>query len=466
MALRRAAYDALLEWKRSSECTALLVDGARQIGKTFLVDAFCRAEYELQVKVDFIEDAGARLRYSKVKSAEQLVDLLSLELGRSLKPGATVVFFDEVQAAPEVVTLSKYLVQDGRFDVIMSGSMLGTELQGIRSLPVGYLRIVDMFPMTFEEFCWAQGVPDTIMSQISSSFERRVLVDEPIHQVMLQLFRRYLVVGGMPAAVQGSVSGKRDLGAVREVLEDLVRLYREDIAKYAGDRSLQVKAIFEEIPAQLAKENKRFQLQSVGKDAKFDRYANDFAWLVSARAALKVDNVTEPKPMLSRTAERNRFKLYCSDVGMLVSQYPAQTAMSALVGEKSVNFGAVYENFVAQELAAAGVGLYYHRHSRRGEVDFLVERACGDVLPIEVKSGKDYKLHTALNNLLGTEEFGISEAFVLSEANVSVGERCGKKVVYLPLYMMGLVAKLGDSREASADILGSIELPPIEWPTD
>lgn len=375
------AYDAFLEWKQSNRRTALLVDGARQIGKTFLVDSFCRVEYELQVKVDFIEDADARRRYAKVGSAEQLIDFLTLELGQPLKPGTTVVFFDEAQAAPEVVTLSKYLVQDGRFDVVMSGSMLGTELQGIRSLPVGYLRIVDMFPLTFEEFCWAQGVPETVLAQIRSSFEQRSPVDEPIHQVMLQLFRRYLAVGGMPAAVQRSISGKRDLGAVREVLNDLVRLYREDIAKYAGNRSPQVKAIFDEIPTQLAKENKRFQLQSVSKNAKFDRYANDFAWLTAARAALKVENVTEPKSMLARTAETNRFKLYSSDVGMLVAQYPAETAMAALMGEKSVNFGAVYENFVAQELAAAGVDLYYHRHSKRGEIDFLVERAFGGVCP-------------------------------------------------------------------------------------
>ena len=324
--------------------------------------------------------------------------------------------------APEVVTLSKYLVQDGRFDVVLSGYMLGTELRGIRSMPVGYLRILDMFPLSFEEFCWVQGVPDTILSQVRTCYEEKIPVDAPVHDALIQLFRRYLVIGGMSAAVQKSITGKRDLGAVREVQTDLARLYREDIAKYAGTRSPQVKAIFQEIPAQLSKENKRFQLKAVAKEAKYDRFANDFAWLIAACAALKVDNVSDPRPMLARTAEGNRFKLYSSDVGMLVAQYPDQTAMSALMGERSVNFGAVYENFVAQELAAAGVELYYYHHSKRGEVDFLMEKATGEILPIEVKSGKDYKLHTALNNLLVTSEFGISEAVVLTEANCRTSE--------------------------------------------
>lgn len=462
--LKRKAYDDLLDWKRSADHGALLVTGARQIGKTYLVDEFARVEYDLRIKIDFIEDGDARARYSSVESADQLIDLLSLELGREPVPGKTLVFFDEVQQAPEIVTLSKYLIRDGRFDVVMSGSMLGTELKGVKSLPVGYLRIEDMFPLTFEEFCWAQGVPDSVSSQVKECFEKRRPVDEGIHDLLIKLFRRYLIVGGMPAAVQRSVSGSRDLGAVREVQSDLVRLYREDISKYAGRRSLQVKAIFDEISSQLSKENKRFQINALASKGKYDRFANDFAWLVSAGAALKVDNVTDPKPMLARTAERNRFKLYSFDMGMLVARYPAEVAMAALLGEKSVNFGAVYENYVAQELAAAGVGLYYYHHSKRGEVDFLMEKAEGGVLPIEVKSGKDYKLHTALNNLLGTEEFRIPEAVVLSEANVSVQKKMGKRIVNLPLYMVGLVAAQGSSDTASRDLLRNVVLDPIEWP--
>ncbi len=461
--LKRKAYQDLLEWKQQKGRGALLVTGARQIGKTYLLEEFARNEYETCVKIDFVKDAEAKSRYTAVTDPGQAIDLLSLELGRPLIPGKTLIFFDEVQEAPEVVTFSKYLVQDGRFDLALSGSMLGTELSGIRSLPVGYLRILDMAPLTFEEFCWAQGVPDSILQAIRNCFADRLPLPDAVHGSLTKLFDRYLVVGGMPEAVCRSIEGTRDLGSVRQVQDDLVRMYREDIIKYAKKRAPQVQAIFDALPSQLNKENKRFQLQSIGSEAKYDRFANDFAWLVAACAALKVVNVTDPKPMLARTAEQNRFKLYSSDVGMLMAQYPPAMAMAALLGEKSVNFGAVYENYVAQELSAAGVPLYYYHHSKRGEVDFLVETTEGNVLPIEVKSGKDYKLHTALNNLLSTAEYGINEAVVLSRANVSVEERAEGKMLYLPLYMGGLVAELGASRASAKSILGNVHLDPIEW---
>ncbi len=463
--LKRKAYEDILEWKQRSSHGALLVTGARQIGKTYLLEEFARNEYESYVKVDFVKDAEARNRYQAVTDSSQAIDLLSLELGRPLVPGKTLVFFDEIQEAPEILTLSKYLVQDGRFDLALSGSMLGTELSGVRSLPVGYLHILDMAPLTFEEFCWAQGVPDSILQNVRDCFANRTPLPDSVHSSLIKLFDRYLVVGGMPEAVCRSIEGTRDLASVRQVQDDLVRQYREDIIKYAKKRAPQIQAIYDALPSQLNKENKRFQLKSIESEAKYDRFANDFAWLVATCAALKVVNVTDPKPMLARTAEPNRFKLYSSDVGMLMAQYPPSAAMAALVGEKAVNFGAVYENYVAQELSAAGVGLYYYHHSKRGEVDFLTETIEGKVLPIEVKSGKDYKLHTALNNLLSTAEYGIDEAVVLSRANVSTETRNGGKVSYLPLYMGGLVAEQGVSRASSKSVLKNVHLDPIDWGT-
>ena len=244
---------------------------------------------------------------------------------------------------------------------------------------------------------------------------------------------------------------------------DLLSLYREDIAQYAGNRSLQVKAIYDAIPTQLDKENKRFQLKTLKDGARFERYANGFAWLVAARSVLRTVNVTEPKPMLARTEEQGRFKLYLSDVGMLLASYPAEVAMAAISGERSVNFGSVYENVVAQELAALRSPLRYYHHSRKGEVDFLIETRKGAVLPIEVKSGKDYKFHTAFNSLLGTDEYGIEEAVVLSEANVSQGRRAGKTVHYLPLYMVGLVAAEASTPVTDSGALKGVRLDPIDF---
>lgn len=439
--LKRDAYEMLSDWKRNSKGRALLVNGARQTGKTFLIEQFARQEYPDFIKVDFLKNDVAAAALSRAESFEQVIDLLSLMSGKKVMPGNTLIFLDEVQEAPNLITLSKYLVQDGRFDIIMSGSLLGVELNHVKSLPVGYLRTETMYPLSFAEFCNAQGVPASVVESVREAFEEKQPVPQGFHDRLVQLFRLYLVVGGMPRAVQEHLDTKGDLGAVREVQNELVELYKEDIAKHAGDRALQVKAIFDAMPSQLDKENKRFQLQALKKEAKFDRFANDFAWLVSANAALKVTNITDPRPMLKRSEELGRFKLYQADVGMLMSRYRSTTAIAALAGAKSVNFGAVYENAVAQELAAAGVPLHYYRNSRKGEVDFIVETDDGAALPIEVKSGKDYRRHAALNNLMETDEYGISRAYVLSEANVSAVRRGRGAVFYLPLYMLPLIAE-------------------------
>ena len=440
---KRSFYNNLLEWKRENSTQkrkALLVCGARQIGKTFLIDQFAKNEYDNVIKIDFIQNSQAKASFQSITSSKGAVEVLSLTLGKKLQPEKTLVFLDEVQEVPEVVTFAKYLVQDGRFDLVLSGSLLGVELKNVRSLPVGYMKILNMTPMSFEEFCWASGVPNFALEHVKNCYTSKEPVDAPIHQNFINLFRHYLITGGMPEAVQVQLNSNSDLGSVREELQEIVRLYREDISKYSQSRTLQIKAIFDAIPTQLAKENKRFQIKDIKSNAKFDRLEGNFSWLISSGAALKALNVTEPKLMLQRTAQNTRFKLFAADVGMLLAQYPAQVSIDALVGKKSINFGAVYENFFAQELKNAGVKLYYYRNSKKGEVDFLVETQAGKIIPVEIKSGKDYKSHRALNNLLETKEYGIEQAVVLSEDNVSMGQKAGKSVYYLPIYMAGLLA--------------------------
>lgn len=456
--LEREAYKAFLDWKSNNTGKALLVDGARQIGKTFLVEQFAKCEYETFIKIDFLQDSLAATALANATDAKQVTELLSLISGKRVIPGETLVFFDEIQEAQNLLTFSKYLVQDGRFDVVMSGSLLGVELKHVRSLPVGYLRTETMHPLNFAEFCAAQGVPASVATSVRTCFEQKTPVPQMFHEKLVQLFRLYLVIGGMPKAVQTHIDSKGDLGAVRDVQRELVELYREDMAKHAGERALQVKAIFDALPSQLDKENKRFQLQSLKKEGKFERYANDFAWLVSAGAALKTTNITDPRPMLKRSEEQNRFKLYQADTGMLMSRYRATAGLAALSGASSANFGAVYENAVAQELAAAEVPLHYYRNSRKGEVDFIVETDDGSALPIEVKSGKDYRRHTALNNLMGTSEYGIKKAYVLSEANVSADQRNNGTVFYLPLYMLPFIAE-----EARGSQLANVKVKAPSW---
>ena len=456
MILKRAAYESLLEWKASlgpaapslgaaggaPPRRALLLDGARQVGKTHLIEQFGKTEYDHFVKVDFLADERAADLLGSARDVHQVTERLSLLAGRPLAEGDTLVFFDEVQEAPNLFTFSKYLADDGRFDLAMSGSMLGVELASARSFPVGYLHELRLWPLTFEEFCWSAGVPEGALSEVGECCREARPVDDAVHERLIDLFRIYVVVGGMPAAVSAYHDSLFDLSAVRGTLSDLTALYRDDIAKYAGGRALQVKSIFDAMPSQLAKENKRFELKSLRSQARFERFANDFAWLVAAGAALKVNSVTEPRVPLARTQEEARFKLFPSDVGMLMSMYPPAVSQAAVAADRDVNFGAVYECAVAQELSAAGLELRYWRSSQKGEVDFLVEGPDGSVLPIEVKSGKAYKRHMALNNLLGEDAYGISEAVVLSEANVSCAERVGKRLRYLPLYMAAHLASL------------------------
>ena len=436
----RAAYSTLMDWKQNNRNKALLIDGARQIGKTYLIEHFAQNEYRNWIKVDFLTDSSAARTLAAAQSTQQVIEALSLITGKRISSG-TLVFFDEVQEAQNIVTLSKYLVQDGRFDVILSGSMLDVELKHVKSFPVGYLRIETMYPLSFEEFCRALNVPDSVLAMVDECYTKKTPLESAVHDRLIRLFRLYLVVGGMPEAVQTYISSSNDLGAVREKQQELLRLYREDIAKYAPERALQIKTIFDAIPSQLDKESKRFQIKSIDGTPRYERYANDFAWLVGAKAALKTTNITDPRPMLERSEEKGRFKLYQSDVGMLMARYRSNVALAALAGEKRVNFGAVYENAVAQELAAANVPLHYFHSSRVGEVDFIAETDAGDVVPVEVKSGKDYKRHVALNNLMKSREHAIEYAYVLSEGNVSAEKREGGTVHYLPLYMLPAIAR-------------------------
>lgn len=450
--LERDAYRSLLDWKSSGQGQALLVTGARQIGKTFLIDEFGRREFDSVIKVDFINDPRALRLFGNAGSAQDLIERLTLRASQPIVPGKTLLFFDEVQEAPNVVALSKYLVQDGRFPLVMSGSMLGTELRHVSSLPVGYMRTLDMFPLSFMEFARSQGVASSLLESLRGHFEAMTPVDSALHEELVRLFRLYLVVGGMPQAVTSFIDSRGDLNAVRSVQGELMRLYREDISKYTGSRAIHVKAVFDAIPTQLNKENKRFELKTLADNAMFARFAKDFAWLVAAGAALKTNCVTEPKHMLARTEEQNRFKLYQSDTGMLFSAFPPETALDALSGARAVNFGSVYENAVAQELAAAGIPLRYYRSNRHGEVDFLAETARSSVVALEVKSGKDYKRHSALNNLLGSHEYGVEAAYVLSEGNLAEGEKAGKPVHYIPLYMLPFLTEaLPSARGAGSE---------------
>ena len=345
-------------------------------------------------------------------------------------PGETLIFFDEVQECPEMVTAIKFLVEEGSYRYVMSGSLLGVELKDIRSVPVGYLTEKEMFPLDFEEFAQAIGMSKEVMAHVKACYETIKPVDEIVHNKLNDLVRLYLLVGGMPEVVQKYIN-TNNLQIVRATQLDIMHLYTKDISKYDPQNKLYIKDIFELIPSELNAKNKRFILKALNEKAKFERYSNSFLWLADAGVALPVFNVEEPRLPLKLGEQRNLFKLFLSDVGLLASQYAANIAIEILTGDAKINYGAIYENFAAQELRAHGYNLYYFNNKKQGELDFVVENK-DSILPIEIKSGKDYKRHNALSNVILNDEYNISEAIVFSNGNI---ESEGK-VLYMPIYML------------------------------
>lgn len=421
------------EWLKSSD-KALLVTGARQIGKTWLIrEEIAKSGYR-KFEVNFIDQPDL-VDYLNVKmSADEFLVKLKMIMPEDCKPQETVVFFDEIQKCPEIVTKIKFLVEEGSFKYVMSGSLLGVELKGIASVPVGYLTVLRMYPMDFEEFMIANNVSKTTLEMLKEKFETCQPVDEFIHQKLLSLFFIYLIVGGMPDAVKTYIATK-DIREVDKVQRDIVALYKEDFSQYESeDKKLKLISIYDIIPAELNKQNKKFVFTMLDKELKFDRYENSFLWLKDAGVALPVYNVEAPVIPLKASKSSNVFRLFSNDTGLLTSAYPAEIKLELINKNSEVNNGAHFENAVAQQLTANGLEPYFCKKKNIGELDVLVELG-GKVVPIEVKSGKAYKAHKALDNFMKIPDYHIEKAYVLSVANV---EQEGT-VIYLPIYMCYLL---------------------------
>ena len=421
------------EWLKRSD-KALLVTGARQIGKTWLIREEIAKSGYCKFEVNFIDQPDL-VDYLNVKmSANEFLVKLKMIMPEDCKPQETVVFFDEIQKCPEIVTKIKFLVEEGSFKYVMSGSLLGVELKGITSVPVGYLTVLRMYPMDFEEFMIANNVSKTTLEMLKAKFETCQPVDEFIHQKLLSLFFIYLIVGGMPDAVKIYIATK-DIREVDKVQRDIVALYKEDFSQYESeDKKLKLISIYDIIPAELNKQNKKFVFTMLNKELKFDRYENSFLWLKDAGVALPVYNVETPVIPLKASKSSNVFRLFSNDTGLLTSAYPAETKLELINKNSEVNNGAHFENAVAQQLTANGLEPYFCKKKNIGELDVLVEMD-GKVVPIEVKSGKAYKAHKSLDNFMKISDYHIEKAYVLSVANM---EQEGS-VVYLPIYMCYLL---------------------------
>jgi len=431
--LERRIKQEIRDFLDSDRKEALMVTGARQVGKTYIIRECAKEIYKNIVEINFVENQQAVKLFENITGSKDILLRLSALTDVPMIPGQTLIFFDEVQECPEIVTAIKFLVEDGQYRYILSGSLLGVELKDIRSVPVGYLSILEMYPLDFREFCEANRVSQTVMDKLKECFEKKQPVDELIHEKMMELFRLYLIVGGMPAVVDAYIR-TNNLKEVLRIQQGIVQLYYKDIAKYDKDNKLYLDEIFSLIPSELNNKNKRFIMKDLNENFRFSRYENSFIWLKEAGVALPVYCVQKPELPLLLSKSTNLFKLFLSDVGLLASMYVDGLQLKILSREKDINFGAIYENVAVQELKAHGFELYYFNSKKQGELDFVIEYQ-GNVLPLEIKSGKAYTRHNALDNVLKDERYAVPQALVFCNENISTVD----KIVYLPIYMIGFL---------------------------
>ena len=435
MELQRRISSQIRDWYENSS-KALLIKGARQVGKTHVIRTTLDTIGCDYIEFNLIETPEAANILKEASSVDELIMGLSTLTDKQFIKGKTVIFIDEVQKYKEMVTRIKFLVDEGSFRYVLSGSLLGVEISNLESAPVGYLTTYEMYPLDFEEFLQITNISQEVLNHLRQSFANRTPVMETINKKMLSLFDQYLVVGGMPEAVS-RFAATYNVNDVLSIHKDIIDLYKLDFTQYeTEDKRLMLSNIYELVPAELLKQNRRFAVTDIKKGLHFERVESSFLWLQNAGVVISVYNATEPRTPLKLNEKQSLFKLYLSDVGMLTSIYGMDTKTKILSKDKHQNGGGLYENAVASELANRGFSLYYHNSRRLGELDFVVEYQ-GRSLPIEVKSGKDYTVHSALSNCVNNPEYDIDEAFVFADCNV---EKKGK-ITYLPIYMTCFMEK-------------------------
>lgn len=412
----------------------LLVDGARQVGKTYIIRHAGNKLFKNFIEINMVEDGfGGRL-FADIRTVEDFYLQVSMLAGNRMgKKEDTLIFIDEIQAYPHLLTLLKFLSQDDRFHYIASGSLLGVTLFETSSIPMGSIRKIRMYPLDFEEFLYANGVGEAVVAMMREKFERRESLDAATHEKMMDMFRKYLLVGGMPDAVNTYLAEK-NIQSVREIQSEIHDYYAADASKYETERRLKIRRIYDLVPSNMEQKKKRVVAQNIEnkKGKTFHDYEDEFEYLISAGIALNVQAISNPVFPLIESSGKNLLKLYLNDVGILTGILYGNNIRAILDDEKSINLGSVYESAVACELIAHGYKLYYYDNRSRGEVDYLIDDYDSlSVVPIEVKSGKDYTVHSALTHFVGNEDYHIKKAFVVSNEREVIQKG---KITYLPIY--------------------------------
>ena len=427
--------EALIEAHLTSDSQKiLLIDGARQVGKTYLIRYVGQKLFENFIEINLVEDSLGDRLFAETRTVEDLYLQISMLAGERMKQKEnTLIFLDEIQAYPHLLTLLKFLSQDGKFTFIASGSLLGVTLSQTTSIPMGSIRKVRMFPLDFEEFLYANGMSRMAVSAMRKKFEKREALDEATHNKMMDFFRKYLLVGGLPDAVNSYLSD-HNIQLVREIQREIHDYYAADASKYDEEKKLKIRRIYDLIPSNMENKKKRVVAKRIeGKKGKcFGEYQDEFDYLVSAGIALNVRAISTPVFPLLESSGKNLLKLYLNDVGILTGLLYGNNIRAVLSDQTSVNLGSVYESVVASELIAHGYQLFYYDNRTKGEVDYLIDDYESlSAVPIEVKSGKDYTVHSALNTFVQNEDYHLKKAFVVSNERKVTTQG---KVTYLPIY--------------------------------
>ncbi len=444
MLLKRKIYDTLVNWKKENGKSALLIEGARRVGKTTVVKEFAKNEYKSFILIDFsIASDEIKSLFNKYASnLDEFFFLLSAISGVTLYERDSLIIFDEVQLFPEARQLIKHLVYDNRYDYIQTGSLLGLKRNVKDILIPSEERTIKMYPLDFEEFCWALK-KEELFAIIKKHFNELKPLKE-LHSTIMKLFRTYILIGGMPQAVLEYIN-TNDYNNVDRIKRDILTLYRNDIAKYANGYEHKVLSIFDEIPSQLSKHEKKFTLNSIEKSARFRDYEDAFMWLNKAMITNPCYNATDPNVGLSLYKDRLTLKMYMGDTGLLLSHaFDEESEMSAEISKKiitdklSINNGMIFENIVAQMLVAKGKKLYfYSRYDKKSsqntmEIDFLIRdfKNPAKISPIEVKSGKNYTI-SSLNKFTNKFNNKLGNKYLIHTKDLTIKNN----IIYLPVYM-------------------------------
>lgn len=432
--LERKYTQRLEQFLREETNKILLVNGARQVGKSYLIRFVGKKLFKHFVEINLKEDKEGEQVFADVHTPNDLYIRLSNYYSTPLGDKSdTLIFLDEIQSYPHLLTMLKFLNQESRYRFIASGSQLGIALSQTPSVPLGSVTIDHMCPLDFEEFLWATGVGKEWIENVRDKYVRRETLDENLHNILLKRFQYYLLIGGMPEAVNRYLDD-RNMVRVRETHRDIHNLYRIDASQYDEEHKLMIRRIYDLIPSNLENKKKRIVYKDIENKTgkRFSDYADEFEYLTNSGIALEVSAISNPRFPLAESEQKRLVKLYLNDVGLLTNLLFELNVNAVLQDIRSINLGTVYESVVAQELAAHGFKLHYFDNKQKGEVDFLIDDYIRlKVLPIEVKSGKDYTLHSALTKFLDTPDYGIDQAIVFSNER-TISKKGG--ITYLPVY--------------------------------